>query len=141
VPRKISPQKISIARWLLAALFVIAGAMHFILPAAYERILPPFLPQLFLSHRFAVIALTGVAEIAGGLGLLWEPTRRAAAISLALLLIAVFPANLWMATSNTHSGVAQWALWLRLPLQLPLIWWALLYSKREPATIPSELPS
>jgi uncharacterized membrane protein len=131
VPRKISPQKISIARWLLAALFVIAGAMHFILPAAYERILPPFLPQLFLSHRFAVIALTGVAEIAGGLGLLWEPTRRAAAISLALLLIAVFPANLWMATSNTQSGVAQWALWLRLPLQLPLIWWALLYARKN----------
>jgi uncharacterized membrane protein len=131
VPRKISPPKISIARWLLAALFVIAGAMHFILPAAYERILPPFLPQLFLSHRFAVIALTGVAEIAGGLGLLWEPTRRAAAISLALLLIAVFPANLWMATSNTQSGVAQWALWLRLPLQLPLIWWALLYARKN----------
>jgi uncharacterized membrane protein len=131
VPRKISPQKISIARWLLAALFVIAGAMHFILPSAYERILPPFLPQLFLAHRFAVIALTGVAEIAGGLGLLWEPTRRAAAISLALLLIAVFPANLWMATSNTQSGVAQWALWLRLPLQLPLIWWALLYARKN----------
>ena len=134
MPRKISPPKISISRWLLAALFLIAGAMHFIVPAAYERILPPFLPQLFLSHRYAVIAFTGVAEITGGLGLLWEPTRRAAAICLALLLIAVFPANVWMATSYMQTGnspMAQWALWLRLPLQLPLIAWALLYARKN----------
>ncbi len=124
--------KITVGRWLLAALFVIAGAMHFILPAAYERILPPFLPQLFISHRFAVIALTGIAEIAGGLALLFEPTRRPAAICLALLLIAVFPANWWMAASHMQTGAPQWALWLRLPLQLPLIWWALLYSRKSP---------
>ena len=131
-----------LGRAIMAVLYIAAGASHFIVPAAYERILPPFLPQPFLSHRYAVIAFTGVAEIAGGLGLLWEPTRRAAAICLALLLIAVFPANLWMVQhADRYPNIPVWALWLRLPLQLPLLWWAWQYTKPEATPLRLESPT
>jgi len=122
--------RIGWARCALAVLFVVAGTLHFVFPAVYERIVPPYYP-----HPAALVVISGVAEILGGLGLLLERTRRVAAIGLALLLVAVLPANWWMAASHMKIGnppISQWALWVRLPLQLPLIWWALLYAKKEP---------
>jgi uncharacterized membrane protein len=117
--------RISAGRWTLAVFFVIAGMLHFVVPALYLRIMPPYLP-----HPAALVAISGAAEIAGGLGLLLRSTRRAAAIGLAILLVAVFPANWYMATTHIRiGGVPQWALWLRLPLQIPLIWWALRYAR------------
>ena len=117
--------KISTGRWALAIFFVIAGTLHFALPALYLRIMPPYLP-----HPAALVAISGAAEIAGGLGLLLRQTSRAAAIGLAILLVAVFPANWYMATAHIRIGsLPQWALWLRLPLQVPLIWWALRYAR------------
>jgi uncharacterized membrane protein len=67
----------------------------------------------------------------GGIGLLFhQPIRRLAAWGLVALLIAVFPANLHMAFHpSSFPNVPVWALWLRLPLQLPLIWWAWLYTR------------
>jgi uncharacterized membrane protein len=115
---------ISAGRWALAALFVVAGTLHFIVPAPYIRIMPPALP-----HPALLVAISGAAEICGGLGLLLPLTRRAAAIGLALLLLAVLPANWHMAVVG-YSGIPGWALWLRIPLQLPLLWWALLYARR-----------
>ena len=119
--------KISAGRWTLAIFFVIAGTLHFVLPAIYLRIMPPYLP-----HPATLVAISGAAEIAGGLGLLLRSTRRAAAIGFALLLIAVFPANWYMATAHIRiGGMPQWALWLRLPLQIPLIGWALRYARHR----------
>jgi uncharacterized membrane protein len=121
--------RISWGRWLMAALFLVAGAMHFVFPAAYVRIVPPYLP-----YPAALVAISGVAEMLGGIGLLVERTRRAAAIGLALLLVAVLPANWWMAASHMRIGnppVPEWVLWARLPLQVPLIWWALVYSRSK----------
>jgi uncharacterized membrane protein len=71
--------------------------------------------------------VSGVAEIAGGLGLLVPRTRRAAAWGLIALFIAVFPANVNMAVNELPLGtktVPAWTLWARLPLQLVLIAWA-----------------
>ena len=113
----------------LATLFVAAGVTHFLRPAMYERIVPPMLP----APR-AIVYISGVAEIAGGLGLLIPVTRRAAAGSLVALLICVFPANIYMAVAHVpFPGIAgeRWAQWLRLPLQLPLIWWAARYTKSQ----------
>jgi uncharacterized membrane protein len=121
--------KITWWRWVLAALFVVAGAMHFVFPAVYVRIVPPYLP-----YPAGLVAVSGVAEILGGLGLLVERTRRAAAVGLALLLLAVFPANWWMAASHVEFGnppIPAWVLWARLPLQVPLIWWALRYARKS----------
>jgi uncharacterized membrane protein len=85
---------------------------------------PPQLPS-----PAALVAITGAAEIAGGLGLLWQPTRRLAAAGLIALLLAVFPANIYAAVTGMEiSGraVPQWLLWLRLPLQPVLIGWVYL---------------
>lgn len=111
--------------YLLAALFVGAGTLHFVRPQIYDAIVPPWAaPGLFPSAR-SVTLLSGAAEVAGGLGLLFPLTRPAARWGLALLLLAVFPANLAMAQQPEKYGLPAWALWARLPLQPLLIWWVL----------------
>lgn len=110
-----------VSRWVLAAAFIFAGVMHFAITGAYVRIMPPWVPL----HR-AMVLLSGVFEIAGGVGLLVPRTRRAAGIGLILLLIAVFPANVQMlrnAQASHASALAQALLWTRLPLQLAVIAW------------------
>ena len=113
---------------VLAILFTVAGLLHFIFPESYLRIMPPFLPWPQI-----LIRVSGAAEIAGGLGLLIPRLRRAAAYGLALLLVAVFPANIYMAVVHLpFPGVmgASWVQWLRLQLQIPLIFWALRYRNK-----------
>jgi uncharacterized membrane protein len=115
------------ARILLAILFLVAGALHFFIAPVYVHIMPPYLPAPALLVR-----ISGVAEILGGVGLLVPATQPAAAWGLILLLIAVLPANLNMALHSSHwPGIPPWLLWARLPLQLPLIYWAFLYTNRR----------
>ena len=105
----------------LAALFMFAGAMHFVIPAAYASIIPDWVP-----YPVEMVYVTGLAEIAGGLGLLIERLRRAAALGLIGLLVAVFPANVHMlqdAIAADASSLYQMLLFLRLPLQPLLIVW------------------
>ena len=105
----------------LAALFLIAGTAHFLVPAWFDQIVPTWVP----NARVATLA-SGAAEIAGGLGLLLPVTRRAAGVGLIALLLAVFPANVNMLQMARASDGALWyqaALWARLPLQALLIWW------------------
>jgi uncharacterized membrane protein len=93
----------------------------------YERIMPDYLPR---HHE--LVLLSGLAEIAGGVGVLVPQTRRAAAWGIVLMLVAVFPANVWMVQHpERFPGVPMWAMWLRLPLQVPLIWWAYRYTRRD----------
>jgi uncharacterized membrane protein len=116
---------------LLAIFFVAAGISHFLFPAPYLRIIPPALP-----YPRMLLWISGAAEILGGIGLLLRETRRAAAYGLALLLVAVFPANIYMAVAHVpFPGILgqAWLQWLRLPLQPLLIWWVLSYRKRTPA--------
>jgi uncharacterized membrane protein len=117
-------------RVLLAAVFLGSGTLHFLSPAPFLKIMPPYLP-----HPLALLHVSGVAEIAGGLGLLVRQTRRAAALGLVALLVAVWPANLYMAMSHVGlPGVLgqSWAQWLRVPLQIPLILWAWSYTRPFP---------
>jgi len=104
-----------------AIVFVIAGVLHFVMPRFYLAIMPSYLPRPLL-----LVYLSGLFEALGGLGLLLPATRTAAAVGLILLLLAVFPANVEMlrlAQARGASPAFQAALWLRLPLQLLLIWW------------------
>jgi uncharacterized membrane protein len=103
-----------------AVLFIAAGTLHFTRPAIFRAIVPPA-----LGHAAELVALSGAAEFAGGIGLLVPATRRAAGFGLVALLIAVWPANWYMAAdAGRYAALAPaWALWLRVPLQLPLIWW------------------
>jgi uncharacterized membrane protein len=108
-----------ISIYLLALLFVGAGVLHFVAPAPYLRIMPPYLPTPLL-----LVYISGAAEIAGGIGLLLPATRRLAGWGLLALLVAVFPANVYMLQAHgTGMAVPLWALWLRLPLQLVLMAW------------------
>jgi uncharacterized membrane protein len=114
-------------RILLAILFVAAGMLHFAATRVYLRIMPPYLPW-----HTALIYISGAAEILGGIGLLIPLTRHTAAWGLVALLIAVMPANIYMATAHIAApGIMgqSWAQWLRLPLQIPLIYWAWLYTR------------
>ena len=108
--------------YLLALLFIAAGILHFLRPGAFARIVPPFLPC-----SMALVYISGVAEIVGGVGLLVPPLRPWAGVWLVALLLAVFPANIYMAVAPERAGfgVAPVWLWLRLPLQLLLIAWVL----------------
>ena len=107
---------------LFGPFFVVAGVMHFVIPRTYEAIVPRALPA-----RRELVYASGVAEIACGLGVLHPRTRRAASLLSVATLAAVFPANVNMALNPDRYDVpgGRAALWLRLPLQLPLALWAL----------------
>jgi uncharacterized membrane protein len=109
-------------RLLLALFVVVTGVLHFIKAPAFVAMVPASLPRPDL-----LVAVSGVAEIAGGLGILWPPTRRAAGIGLILLFLAVFPANINMAVNHLPldgKPVPPALLWGRLVLQPVFIWWA-----------------
>jgi len=98
-----------------------AGLNHFAIPRTYEQIVPPSMK----SRARSLIVISGIAEIAGGLGVLLPWTRRPAGIGLIALLAAVFPANLYMARSpESFRKIPRWALYARLPLQPLMMWWA-----------------
>jgi uncharacterized membrane protein len=100
--------------------FVFAGAMHFVIPRAYEAIVPDWLPA-----RRAVVQASGVAEIAGGLAVLHPRTRRLGSRLSVATLLAVFPANVGMALHpERYRRVPRRALYARLPLQLLFVAWA-----------------
>jgi uncharacterized membrane protein len=109
------------SRRLLAAFFVGSGVNHFVMPRAYEEIVPPRLQD----DAKRVVAVSGVAEIVGGLAVLSPRTRRLAGPGLIALLAAIFPANLYMARSpERFHKIPRWALYARLPLQPMMMWWA-----------------
>ena len=116
--------------WLLVFTFVVAGIAHFARPAPFEAIVPAWLPNARL-----LVAISGVAELLGAIGLAFAPTRRAAGWGLIALLVAVFPANVQMlllARSSGASTLWQAALWARLPLQpilIGLVWWVAIAKK------------
>jgi uncharacterized membrane protein len=101
-------------------LFIAAGTLHFTRSAWYTAIVPPPLPA-----KEQLVAISGIAEILGGAGLLVPATRRVAAYGLIALLIAVFPANIYMASESVRFAkiAPAWALYARLPLQFVLIAW------------------
>jgi uncharacterized membrane protein len=93
--------------------FIVGGTLHFTHRRAYEAIMPDYVPR----HRECVI-VSGVAEIAGGAGILVPHARRLARWWLLALLAAVFPANIHMALHpERYRRIPPWALWARLPLQ------------------------
>ncbi|HEX4754124.1 MAG TPA: hypothetical protein VH661_00025 [Candidatus Dormibacteraeota bacterium] len=110
----------------LAALIGGSGVLHLVAPRFYRRIVPAPLKR----RQAEVVAASGVAEIACALLLLYPRTRRSAAQATAILLVAVFPANVQMALDGGYPDApfpanSRLGAWLRLPLQVPLVLWAL----------------
>jgi uncharacterized membrane protein len=113
--------KQNLSRWLLALFFITAGTFHFLFITNYVGIMPAWLPW----HR-ALVVISGLCEIAGGLGVLWQATRRWAGYGLIALCVAVLPANVQMlmnAQAMHASTLWLTLLWVRLPLQILLIAW------------------
>lgn len=111
------------ARWLLAAAYLAAGVLHLLRPEPFLAITPAWVPA-----PATVVLLTGVAEIAGAIGLLLPVSRRAAGWGLALYALCVFPANIHHAVDGVAVGgsVLGWGYHgPRLLLQPVILWWAL----------------
>jgi uncharacterized membrane protein len=108
-----------IARIVVALFFIYAGYSHFTKMRFFYKITPPMLQ----SWKETINVIVGVAEIAGGVGLLLPFSQAWAAWGIIALLVAVFPANIYMLTSKgAGMKISMWFLWLRLPLQFILIW-------------------
>ncbi len=111
--------------YLMASLYILAGLNHFRVPCVYSRMIPPAFPAPKLLNY-----ISGAAEIILGVLLFIPKYSSFAAWGIIALLIAVFPANVYMLTNQKAGmGVPKWILLLRLPLQLALIWWAWMYTK------------
>ena len=112
----------TLLRLLLSAFVTAAGVAHWVTPTPFVQMMPNYLP-----YHLALVQISGVFEILGGVGLLIPFVSRYAAWGLILLFIAVFPANVNMAVNDLvidgmpHNLVAYW---LRLPCQAVLIAWA-----------------
>jgi len=113
-----------VARWLMVVFMVASGIGHFAITDTYAGMVPPGWPAPRL-----LVYVSGVAELAGGIGLVvpWPRLRRAAAWGIIALLVAVFPANINMAVNHItppRLPMSTTALWVRLPFQALFIAWA-----------------
>jgi uncharacterized membrane protein len=110
----------------LVALLAGAGLTHFLVPAPYDAIVPRALPGKPRTWTL----LSGAAEMAVAAAVANPGTRRAAALTAAGLFVVVFPANVKMARDwRDKPAPLRWAGFLRLPLQAPLIAWAVQVSR------------
>ncbi len=105
----------------LAGLLAFAGAAHFVTPRNFDSIVPHVLPG---SGRFWTY-VSGAGELGLAVGVARPSTRRTAAALTAVFFVLVFPANIQMAVDYRSRGGRDFDIaLLRLPLQIPLIWWA-----------------
>ena len=115
--------------WFIAAFFIFAGIMHFVQDDSFAKIVPPLLPFPKL-----IVWVTGIIEIVLGVMIVTPKYRALAGALFAPYLLAVLPANIYMAMYNISLGdmiASPTALWIRVALQFPLI--ALIYWASRPA--------
>ena len=120
----------------MGATYVVAGIAHFLAPKRFAEAIPPSFPR-----PVGLVYLSGIAEIILGVGVAWRRTRRPSAWGIVALLVAVFPANVHLARSDTLNDLvpeslvapARVAAWVRLPFQGVLIGWALRYARADEA--------
>lgn len=111
-------------QYLMATVYILAGLNHFRNPKLYTRIIPNYLPNPSLLNK-----LSGLAEVVLGIGLLFPQVSKLSAWGIIILLIAVFPANVYMYQNEKAGlGLPKWIRLVRLPLQLVLLYWAYLYT-------------
>ena len=120
-----SPQRSRVktaALWLCAASYIVVGVSHFTDPGPFVSIVPPWLPAPLM-----LVYISGFFEIAGGVGLLVERTRRMAGWGILALLVAVYPANIHMLVNDVYMEgmpAERWMLWARMPFQFVFAAWA-----------------
>lgn len=119
----------TISMYLMGILYILAGVNHFLMPEVYIAIMPPYMEW----HK-ELVFLSGLIEIALGALLFLPQYRKIASWGIILLLIAVFPANIYLAQTNGEPlGISAAAAWGRLPIQALLILWAWWYTRPDGA--------
>ncbi len=109
--------------YLMAALYIFAGVMHFVKPKTYLRIMPRYIP----NHKL-MVALSGVAEIGLGVGLSFPKTKNIAIYGIIAMLLVFLLVHFYMLSGEKQgAGIPKWILILRIPLQFALMYWAYLY--------------
>jgi len=96
--------------------FFIGGIAHFAATRTEMRIVPQYIPW-----PWTAVIVSGVFELLGAAGILWQPTRRAVGLGLIALTVALTPAHIYTLQPELF-GVPMWALWARLPIQVGLLW-------------------
>ena len=126
----VMPRKMWTAGLVTQSLVYIAGGInHFAMRRLYMAIMPAH-----YSHAPGWVELTGVAEIAGGLGLLLPATRRPAAWGIIAMLLVYFDVHFFMLQhAGRFAPIPKWALEARIPLQFVLIAWAYVYTRKAAA--------
>jgi len=114
---------LTISLWIMAGLYIAAGINHFVNPKFYLKIIPAALP-----FPEWINWISGAAEIILGIALLFPAYQSLAAWGIILLLIAVFPANVYHFMKGWSKRKMVLILAIRLPLQGVLIWWAYLFT-------------
>ena len=116
-----------VATFFASPVMTFAGVMHFVKPHWYERIMPPYVP----AHRELVYA-SGVCEMAGGAGVLFERSSPLAGWWLIATMLGVFPANVNMAVdAERFEKVPEPLLWARLPVQGAIVYWVWCAIRRD----------
>ncbi|MDQ6814459.1 MAG: DoxX family protein [Bacteroidota bacterium] len=120
----------------MAVLYMAAGINHFRSPDFYYRIMPRYLP-----YPYELIYISGICESFLGILLFFRPTRSVAAWGIVVLLLAVFPANIQMLVNYIQEHNPRlWVAIIRLPLQLPLIWWAYSFTSARKRSLKTAEP-
>ena len=115
---------------LLAAVLAVAGSLHLLVPGPYDAIVPDLLP----APRLWTYG-SGLAELAVAAAIARPATRRAGALAAAALFVLVLPANVQMAL-DADGGLARTLAYARLPLQVPLVLWALQVRRDAASPVP-----
>ena len=108
-----------ISIYIIGLLYIIVGIKHFTNPDFFMVIVPPY-----IKWKYKAVLISGFFEIFFGLLLLFEKTRKTASWCIILLLIAVFPANIYLFTSDLPRellGVTKKQALIRLPFQFSLM--------------------
>jgi len=109
--------------YIMASLYIFGGAMHFIRPKMYMRIMPRYLPY----HKILVY-LSGIAEILLGIGLFIPELKKISLFGIMAMLAVFLLVHFYMLSGKKASaGIPKWILILRIPLQFGLMYWAYSY--------------
>lgn len=109
--------------YVMAVLYILAGINHFISPKLYEKVIPPFIP-----YKKNVNEIIGFLCALLGVYIFIPIFTEYALWGIICYLIVVLPSNLFMITNDEASlGIPKWILYMRIPLQFVLIYWAYQY--------------
>ena len=108
--------------YIMSGIYLLAGIFHFVKPKIYKSIIPKNIPK-----RMFLVYLSGIAEIALAIMLWFPSTRNFAIISIICMLAIFLVVHFYMLSDAYKTKIPTWLLWLRIPVQFVLMWWAYQY--------------